>query len=615
MADLRARFLEDYAGGFLNISRQELSSNGEILSQDGFLTDSTIFVEDGTGTKSGLRLGIGLVESVDPTTQNGVVNVRYADRTYTKIRDTKIFATAIASAQAALSEAVSESFTNVESAIDLIDSNLTGLGNRFSNLESGLDSLTNRLAQAENGGSTTDQILAIEIRHILDTIGIPSVTTPSTGGGTATGGTTDGGTTIIIGGSPVSDGTSGSGLTDTGSGVPAPVFNILGGEISPEIIYPNGTLSEGFGDNVKLGRAALSELDTGVLNTAIGINSLRDLRVGSSNTALGESSGIGLVNGNNNIYIGAGASPTKANVDNEIVIGSRRTRYLETSVEAYTPAAARSQSDTVSDIDKTSEDNLWKYYYFISDLVYRTITWADTGEVSMVIEPQSVKESQEKHSLSGFVNIEAGTISKTKFIPIALMLIEHIYNVVRRDIDGVYEFNRQAALLHDNLLSRVNGLESTVNSYGSIPIGGIIMWSGDQIPYGWTLCNGITVNGIEVPDLRDKFIIGSGKNFGTNSFKNEEPMVVKHRHETSASFPVMQEMVYAPGAPDSYVTGKNVSWESILGYGGPPERPNDGYNESPAITVYPTINEPEVGGLGSDTYPPYYALAFIMRIL
>lgn len=43
---------------------------------------------------------------------------------------------------------------------------------------------------------------------------------------------------------------------------------------------------------------------------------------------------------------------------------------------------------------------------------------------------------------------------------------------------------------------------------GSIPIGGIIMWSGaiNQIPAGWALCNG--QNG--TPDLRGRFIVGAG---------------------------------------------------------------------------------------------------------
>lgn len=45
-----------------------------------------------------------------------------------------------------------------------------------------------------------------------------------------------------------------------------------------------------------------------------------------------------------------------------------------------------------------------------------------------------------------------------------------------------------------------------------IPKGGIIMWGGSvsKIPTGWVLCKGGSKNGIEIPDLRDRFIVGAG---------------------------------------------------------------------------------------------------------
>jgi hypothetical protein len=131
MADLRSRFIEDYAGGVLNVARQELSTTGEVLAQDGFTSEGTLFVEDGSGTKSGLRLGVSLAEAVDPTTEIGVVNVRYADRTYAKIRDLKIFSTAIASAQAALSEAASTSLSNIETTLQLLEDDLNTVEQNF----------------------------------------------------------------------------------------------------------------------------------------------------------------------------------------------------------------------------------------------------------------------------------------------------------------------------------------------------------------------------------------------------------------------------------------------------------------------------------------------------
>lgn len=159
MADLRSRFLEDYAGGLLNIARQELSTTGEVLVQDGLTSEGTLFVEDGSGTKSGLKLGVSLAEAVDPTTEIGIVNVRFADRTYAKIRDLKIFSTAIASAQAALSEATSTSISNLETAFQLIEDDLDSLEKNISQLLEGQDERINTFISDQQ--ITTGELLTV----------------------------------------------------------------------------------------------------------------------------------------------------------------------------------------------------------------------------------------------------------------------------------------------------------------------------------------------------------------------------------------------------------------------------------------------------------------------
>jgi hypothetical protein len=147
MADLRSKFIEDYAGGLLNVSRQELSSTGEVLSQDGLLSDSSIFVEDGSGSKSGLKLGVSICEVVDPTTPQGAVSVRYADRTYASTRDLKIFSTALASAQAALSDATASSITNLENAFQLLETAQDTLQSTFSSRKDIVDGQLEKLEE------------------------------------------------------------------------------------------------------------------------------------------------------------------------------------------------------------------------------------------------------------------------------------------------------------------------------------------------------------------------------------------------------------------------------------------------------------------------------------
>lgn len=187
MADLRKRFIEDYAGGLLNIARQELSTTGEVLAQDGLTSSGTLFVEDGSGTKSGLKLGVSLAEAIDPTTELGIVNARFADRTYAKIRDLKIFSTAIASAQAALSEASSTSLSNIETTLQLLENDITSVSENFqknlatsqeqlqvvslgqksledkvSTSDASLQTLTSRVEALESSKTTALKISAIE---------------------------------------------------------------------------------------------------------------------------------------------------------------------------------------------------------------------------------------------------------------------------------------------------------------------------------------------------------------------------------------------------------------------------------------------------------------------
>jgi hypothetical protein len=184
MADLRSRFIEDYAGGLLNVARQELSTTGEVLAQDGLTSEGTLFVEDGTGTKSGLKLGVSLAEVIDPTTEMGAVNVRYADRTYAKVRDLKIFSTAIASAQAALAEATSTSISNLETTLQLLEDDISSVEQNFQqNLASGREQLqTISLGQKDLTEKVTQTSIAVQsLEGRVQALETPATNPPSVG--------------------------------------------------------------------------------------------------------------------------------------------------------------------------------------------------------------------------------------------------------------------------------------------------------------------------------------------------------------------------------------------------------------------------------------------------
>ncbi|MGJ0848301.1 tail fiber protein [Tissierella praeacuta] len=144
----------------------------------------------------------------------------------------------------------------------------------------------------------------------------------------------------------------------------------------------------------------------------------------------------------------------------------------------------------------------------------------------------------------------------------------------------------------------------------ALPRGIIAMWSGSiaNIPEGWALCDGN--NG--TPDLRDRFIVGAGRAYsigatgGEKEVKLTEAQMPKHSHTGSTSYSGSHAHTY-----------KGVS--SYDGYGIPTG--SSGRYESKDIAT-------DSGGshshsfstntIGSDqpheNRPPYYALAFIMKL-
>ena len=117
---------------------------------------------------------------------------------------------------------------------------------------------------------------------------------------------------------------------------------------------------------------------------------------------------------------------------------------------------------------------------------------------------------------------------------------------------------------------------------GTIPVGGIIMWSGTiaNIPTGWALCNGS--NG--TPDLRDKFIVGAGSSY-TPGNTGGSATTTSTEHTHGITDPSHQHFVAAEGQAGALPTT--------------------------FATTGITINNATIETSGA--LPPYYALAFIMR--
>jgi len=172
-----------------------------------------------------------------------------------------------------------------------------------------------------------------------------------------------------------------------------------------------------------------------------------------------------------------------------------------------------------------------------------------------------------------------------------------------------------------------NGTTTGKALYNPIPVGGIIMWSGavNSIPGGWALCNGQVVNGQTTPNLTNRFIVGAGNAYNPGNAGGSSTITpagtvggtVGNTTLTIAQIPAHNH------APDS-------SYIRLLRVTSPPtgtaaSTDNIG-NSQPDLTGTGVIQS--VGGGGSHTHsfagsftgtsqaslPPYYALAYIMKV-
>jgi microcystin-dependent protein len=134
---------------------------------------------------------------------------------------------------------------------------------------------------------------------------------------------------------------------------------------------------------------------------------------------------------------------------------------------------------------------------------------------------------------------------------------------------------------------------------GVIPVGGIIMWSGSStsIPTGWALCDGGTHSGLVTPNLMDKFIIGAGHTYASGN--------------TGGSSSVTLAVANLPPHTHTYndwyflETG-TANYYAAIGEGSA--------GAAGVTTVQTETTQPTGSGQAFSVLPPYYALAFIMRV-
>ena len=171
--------------------------------------------------------------------------------------------------------------------------------------------------------------------------------------------------------------------------------------------------------------------------------------------------------------------------------------------------------------------------------------------------------------------------------------------------------------------------------YDLLPRGVIVMWSGSiaSIPPGWALCDGGTYTApdgtqVTTPNLRDRFIVGAGNEYSVGATGGEKyhtltvAEIPSHNHtvdppatqtttngEHSHSFTFTQVNEWASGNTYAISFDRRelksdpLSWSTY-----------SSGSHSHTVDI-PAFNSGSTGGgQAHENRPPYYALAFIMKL-
>ena len=128
----------------------------------------------------------------------------------------------------------------------------------------------------------------------------------------------------------------------------------------------------------------------------------------------------------------------------------------------------------------------------------------------------------------------------------------------------------------------------------------IMLWHGAAaaIPPNWALCNGQTVAGVATPDLRDRFVAGAGGVYapgdtgGSAQVTLTADQMPAHNHTITTGVAFNRGMCSENGSPTA------IPWWTPC-----PLRNRTLPPSSTAGASKPHENR-----------PPYYALAYIMRV-
>ena len=189
-----------------------------------------------------------------------------------------------------------------------------------------------------------------------------------------------------------------------------------------------------------------------------------------------------------------------------------------------------------------------------------------------------------------------------------------------------------------NITGPVTATQAQLNA--PFPVGGIILWSGSlaTVPTGWLLCNGVS----GTPDLRDRFVVGAGSTYAVGVTGGAATVAL-----SIAELPSHNHGGVTSGQSDSHIhtgltdtVGNHSHAYNIPLFGNGNDEtqsyPSASDNFNPGRTYSSSTDaagshyhnlttaaasgdhthtiQSQGSGTAHENRPPYYALAYIMKI-
>ena len=208
-----------------------------------------------------------------------------------------------------------------------------------------------------------------------------------------------------------------------------------------------------------------------------------------------------------------------------------------------------------------------------------------------------------------------------------IFIVEDLGNNRIRLIPAPTHVSEPGTPVNKALLQPIEDFLATLDPGGLVPPGAIIMWSGavDAIPEGWALCDGS--NG--TPDLRNRFIVGAGGSYnvgntgGASSVTLNTSQIPSHRHSNGTLYtdykgkhthfidpPSDFDVLLTWGSPQNVAAGDAhlLPNFTIMTFSLRTDEEGDHMHNVYGQTSYAG------GGGAHENRPPYYALAYIMKL-